>query len=164
MSYVRGGRARPGAPPSRRRGARAEPRLLRIHGAPGQGLLHRDPAVEVASLGVQVHGGMGYIEETGRGAALPRRRASCRIYEGHHRHPGQRSWSAASCCATGARHRAPHPCRQYARTVDALQAAEARRRCRRCRLALALLHVNLAYRRCRRSSRRWSSWRARGWA
>ena len=32
-----------------------------------------DLANEVTSLGVQVHGGMGFIEETGRGAAHARR-------------------------------------------------------------------------------------------
>jgi hypothetical protein len=34
-------------------------------GAAGKGLQHRDVSPEVASLGVQVHGGMGSIEETG---------------------------------------------------------------------------------------------------
>ena len=44
--------------------------------------------VEVASLGVQIHGGMGFIEETG--AAQHYRDARILpIYEGHHRDPGQ---------------------------------------------------------------------------
>src|SRR5690606_1410586 len=40
-----------------------------------------DVGVEVASLGVQVHGGMGYIEETGA-AALLRDARIAPIYEG----------------------------------------------------------------------------------
>ncbi len=32
-----------------------------------------DIGIEVASLGVQVHGGMGFIEETGAARILPRR-------------------------------------------------------------------------------------------
>ena len=49
-----------------------------------------DLGVEIASTGVQVHGGMGYIEETGAAQYLPRRadRADLR---GHQRHPGRRS-------------------------------------------------------------------------
>ena len=65
---------------SRRRGAPAEPGLLRIHGAAGQGLQHRDEP-EVASLGVQVHGGMGFIEETGA-AQYYRDAKILTIYEG----------------------------------------------------------------------------------
>ena len=42
-----------------------QPGLLRIHGAAGQGLQHRDEPGGHFSLGVQVHGGMGFIEETG---------------------------------------------------------------------------------------------------
>ena len=57
-----------------------------------------DIGCEVASLGVQVHGGMGYIEENGRGAALPRR-AHCPDLRGHQRHPGNRPRhpQAAAC-------------------------------------------------------------------
>ena len=49
-----------------------------------------DVGVEVASLGIQVHGGMGYIEETGAAQHSTRRphRADLR---GHQRHPGRRS-------------------------------------------------------------------------
>ena len=48
-----------------------------------------DLGVEIASTGVQVHGGMGYIEETGAAQYLPRRadRADLRR---HQRHPGKR--------------------------------------------------------------------------
>ena len=42
MALRRRGGLRRRAPPSRRRGAQAEPGLLRIHGAAGQGLQHRD--------------------------------------------------------------------------------------------------------------------------
>jgi alkylation response protein AidB-like acyl-CoA dehydrogenase len=49
-----------------------------------------DIGTEVASLGVQVHGGMGFIEETG--AAQHYRDARiAQIYEGHQRHPVDRS-------------------------------------------------------------------------
>ena len=49
-----------------------------------------DIGIEVASLGVQVHGGMGFIEETGAAQHLSRcaHRADLR---GHQRHPGDRS-------------------------------------------------------------------------
>ena len=49
-----------------------------------------DLGVEIASTGIQVHGGMGYIEETGAAQYLSRRadRADLR---GHQRHPGERS-------------------------------------------------------------------------
>ena len=40
-----------------------------------------DQAVEIASLGIQVHGGMGYIEETGA-AQLLRDARIAPIYEG----------------------------------------------------------------------------------
>ena len=48
-----------------------------------------DLGCEVASIGMQVHGGMGFIEETGAAQHLSRRphRADLR---GHQRHPGQR--------------------------------------------------------------------------
>ena len=52
-----------------------------------------DLGVEIASTGIQVHGGMGYIEETGAAQYLSRRadRADLR---GHQRHPGKRSGRA----------------------------------------------------------------------
>ena len=56
---------------------------------------------EVASLGVQVHGGMGYIEETGAAAAHARR-AHRRDLRRHQRHPGDRS-RAAQAAAVGRR-------------------------------------------------------------
>ena len=46
-------------------------------------------SIELTSLGVQIHGGMGYIEETGSAPTFPR----CPHHHdlrGHHRHPGQR--------------------------------------------------------------------------
>ena len=48
-----------------------------------------ETAQKVASLGVQVHGGMGFIEETGAAQHYAR----CADHDdlrGHHRHPGQR--------------------------------------------------------------------------
>jgi hypothetical protein len=65
---------------TRRRRARAEPGLLRVPGAAGQGLQHRDEP-EVTLLGVQVHGGMGFIEETGA-AQYYRDAKILTIYEG----------------------------------------------------------------------------------
>ena len=60
-----------------------------------------DVGVEVASLGVQVHGGMGFIEETGAAALLARRphRADLR---GHQRHPGDRSRDAQAAASAAA--------------------------------------------------------------
>ena len=52
-----------------------------------------DIGIEVASLGVQVHGGMGFIEETGAAQHLPRR-PHRRDLRGHQRHPGARSGDA----------------------------------------------------------------------
>jgi alkylation response protein AidB-like acyl-CoA dehydrogenase len=48
---------------------------------------------EVASLGVQVHGGMGFVEETGA-AQLMRVRENCRDLRGNEWHPGDRSRAA----------------------------------------------------------------------
>ena len=48
-----------------------------------------DVGIEVSSLGVQVHGGMGYIEETGA-AQHHARRAHRRDLRRHQRHPGDR--------------------------------------------------------------------------
>jgi alkylation response protein AidB-like acyl-CoA dehydrogenase len=47
-------------------------------------------SLEVTSLGVQVHGGMGFIEETGAGAVLPRRQDPDHLRR-HDGDPGQRS-------------------------------------------------------------------------
>ena len=49
-----------------------------------------DIGSEVSSLGVQVHGGMGYIEETGA-AQFYRDARIARDLRGHQRHPGDRS-------------------------------------------------------------------------
>ena len=51
-----------------------------------------DIAVEVASLGIQVHGGMGFIEETGA-ASICRRQDSVDLRR-HQRHSGDRSGDA----------------------------------------------------------------------
>ena len=48
-----------------------------------------DIGVEVASLGVQVHGGMGYIEETGAAQHLRDARIAADLRR-HQRHPGDR--------------------------------------------------------------------------
>ncbi|MCK7581601.1 MAG: hypothetical protein MZV65_42230 [Chromatiales bacterium] len=53
--------------------ARQRPGLRRPDDPDRQGLLAPRSGMEVASLGVQVHGGMGYIEETGAAQYLPRR-------------------------------------------------------------------------------------------
>ena len=78
-----------------------------------------DLGVEIASTGIQVHGGMGYIEETGAAQYLPRRphRADLR---GHQRHPGERS---------GRPQARPRPGRGGARAVrrDAADSVGARR-------------------------------------
>ena len=71
-----------------------------------------DVGVEVASLGVQVHGGMGFIEETG--AAQPSARCPHRAdLRGHQRHPGDRPGDAQ---AAARRRRAR--ARLYRRTGD----------------------------------------------
>ena len=49
-----------------------------------------DIGIEVASLGVQVHGGMGFIEETGAAQHFSRR-ADRGDLRRHQRHPGDRS-------------------------------------------------------------------------
>ena len=73
--YAFGQVDRGGARRSRRRGARAEvlTPLVKAWGT--------DVGCEVASLGVQVHGGMGYIEETGAAQHLRDARIAP-IYEG----------------------------------------------------------------------------------
>ena len=62
-----------------------------------------DVGVEVASLGVQVHGGMGYIEETGAAQHYRDARISPDLRR-HERHPGGRpgraqagDWKAGRC-------------------------------------------------------------------
>ena len=45
-----------------------------------------ESSIEIASTGVQVHGGMGFIEDTGAAQHLRDARITT-IYEGHHRHP-----------------------------------------------------------------------------
>jgi alkylation response protein AidB-like acyl-CoA dehydrogenase len=48
-----------------------------------------DRGVDCASLGIQVHGGMGFVEDTGAAQVLRDARIAP-IYEGHQRHPGDR--------------------------------------------------------------------------
>ena len=64
-------------------------------------------SIEVASLGVQVHGGMGFIEETGAAQYL----RDARILHDLRRHdgdPGQRPRRPQDRCATAARSRQGH--------------------------------------------------------
>ncbi len=60
-----------------------------------------DLGVGVASTGIQVHGGMGYIEETGAAQYLRDARIAP-IYEGTNGIQAE-IWSAASSPATGAK-------------------------------------------------------------
>ena len=74
---------------SRARRAQAQPGVRRPADPDRQGLVHRDRAGGRPTLGVQVHGGMGFIEETGAAQHL----RDARIIDdlrGHDRHPGQR--------------------------------------------------------------------------
>ena len=57
--------------------------------------------VEVTSLGVQIHGGAGYIEETRRRPA-PARRPHHPDLRGYERHPGPSTWRAARSSAAAA--------------------------------------------------------------
>ena len=75
------------APERRREKSRAEQGCV-AHSA-RQGIRHRYRN-EVASLGIQVHGGMGFIEETGAAQYLPRRAHPADLRR-HQRHPGHRS-------------------------------------------------------------------------
>ena len=83
----RGGLRRVASPP-RSRGAQAEPALLRIHGAAGQGLQHRDEhRSDVAGrAGARRH---GLHRGNRRGPVLPRRPHPDHLRR-HHRDPGQR--------------------------------------------------------------------------
>ena len=66
-----------------------------------------DVGVEVASLGVQVHGGMGFIEATGAGR-FPARRAHRADLRGHQRHPGDRPRPAQAGARRRSRGRRRH--------------------------------------------------------
>jgi butyryl-CoA dehydrogenase len=94
-----GRRDRSRAPRQGRGGAQGGgPARLAAHA--GGESVSTDIGVEVASLGVQVHGGMGFVEETG--AAQHYRDARIApIYEGHQRHPGDRSGHAAKLPMAG---------------------------------------------------------------
>ena len=59
-----------------------------------------DIGIEVASLGVQVHGGMGFIEETGAAQHLRDARIAADL-RGHQRHPGDRSGGPQDCRSSG---------------------------------------------------------------
>ena len=61
-----------------------------------------DIGIEVASLGVQVHGGMGYDRGDRRRPAFPRR-AHRRDLRGHQRHPGDRPGGAQGAARRAAR-------------------------------------------------------------
>ena len=61
-----------------------------------------DIGIEVASLGVQVHGGMGYHRRNRRRPALPRR-PHRRDLRRHQRHPGHRPGGAQSAARRAAR-------------------------------------------------------------
>ena len=75
-------RARHARTPSRRRRARKQHQaFVDLHDPAGQGLVAPRSSIEVASLGVQVHGGMGFIEETGAAQHLRDARITT-IYEG----------------------------------------------------------------------------------
>ena len=84
----RRGGVRRRAPPSRRRGAQAEPGLLRVHGAAGQGLQHRDEhrGREPRRAGARRHG----LHRGDRRGAVPARRADPDDLRRHDRDPGQR--------------------------------------------------------------------------
>ena len=81
-------RLRRGASPSRRRHAQAEPGLLRIHGAAGQGLQHRDePGGRLAGrAGARRHG----LHRGDRRGAVPARCQDPHHLRRHDRDPGQR--------------------------------------------------------------------------
>ena len=96
-----GAGSRASAIPMRAR-ARAEPCLRRADDPRRQGLEHRDRRSEVASLGIQVHGGMGFIEETGA-AQYCARCADHDDLRGNHRHPGERPHRPQRSCATAGR-------------------------------------------------------------
>ncbi|AOB32048.1 acyl-CoA dehydrogenase [Bordetella sp. H567] len=99
-----------------------------------------ESAVEVASLGVQVHGGMGYIEETG--AAQHYRDARILpIYEGTTAIQANDLIGRKLLRDGGATARRIQ--QEIRATLDALQAAQARADDRNAP-ALALLHANLA--------------------
>ena len=60
-----------------------------------------DAAIEVANLGIQVHGGAGYIEETGAAQHLRDARVFADL-RGHQRHPGDRPRPAQAPMRDGA--------------------------------------------------------------
>ena len=81
ICYATGCRARPLAIAgrTRRRARRAHERASLL--TPVAKAFSTDIGIEVASLGVQVHGGMGYIEETGAAQHFRDARIAA-IYEG----------------------------------------------------------------------------------
>ena len=72
-----------------------------------------DVAETVTSIGIQVHGGMGYIEETGRRPVLPGRQDHPDL-RGHQRHPGHGPRRPQA--ADAGRRRLPGPGRPHAAT------------------------------------------------
>ena len=80
LAYYTAGADRPRPAPPRRRDARASQRRVDLL-IPVVKAWCTDRGVEIASLGVQVHGGMGFIEETGAAQHLRDARIAP-IYEG----------------------------------------------------------------------------------
>ena len=106
MAHGGRGRLRRRACAPRCRGAQAEPGLLRIHGAAGQGLQHRDEpgGHQPGRAGARRH---GLHRGDRRGAVLPRRAHPADLRR-HHRDPGQRPGrpqDGARRRRGGARHR-----------------------------------------------------------
>jgi len=77
------------APPMRRRAATPPPAAPLLE-PDREGVFHRHRN-EVTSLGVQVHGGMGFIEETGAAQHYRMQRITA-IYGRHQRHPSRSTW------------------------------------------------------------------------
>ena len=84
-----GGALRPRPPGRQRGGERHRSRPAPDCSTPIAKAWSTDIGVEVASLGVQVHGGMGFIEETGAAQHFRDARIAP-IYEGNKWHPGHR--------------------------------------------------------------------------
>jgi alkylation response protein AidB-like acyl-CoA dehydrogenase len=80
LAYVVGGRPRCRPTPSGCRTSARQPGLRRLHDPHRQGLVHRSRH-RGRLLGIQVHGGMGFIEETGAAQHLRDARITT-IYEG----------------------------------------------------------------------------------
>ena len=117
-------RLRRRASPSRRRGAQAEPGLLRVHGAAGEGLQHRDEhrGREPRRAGARRHG----LHRGDRRGAVPARRAHPDHLRRHDRDPGQRPGRPQDRAR-----RRPHRARRIAAQIAATEAELAAQRQRR---------------------------------